>query len=74
MIYRSVDDGLTWNSYPFTIRPDSRGNVPSMHMNESGTHPHALGEARAVDSCSAPLRRWERSGRVAEPLHDGDLQ
>ena len=35
-VYRSRDDGKTWRKMAVTIQPDSRGNVPSMHMNEHG--------------------------------------
>ena len=35
-VYRSVDDGKTWVSEKPTIHPDSRDNMPSMHMNEHG--------------------------------------
>jgi len=35
-VYRSRDDGKTWQSDKVTIYPDSNGNVPSMHMNEHG--------------------------------------
>ncbi len=35
-VYRSKDGGKTWSPMEVTIRPDSRGNVPSMHMNEHG--------------------------------------
>ena len=35
-VYRSRDDGKTWQPIHITIHPDSRGNVPSMHMNEHG--------------------------------------
>lgn len=35
-VYRSQDDGKTWQKIDVTIRPDTRGNVPSMHMNEHG--------------------------------------
>jgi sialidase-1 len=36
-IHRSRDQGRTWSAQEGTvIRPDSRGNVPSMHMNEHG--------------------------------------
>lgn len=35
-MYRSRDDGLTWQVEEITIHPDSRGNAPSMHMNEHG--------------------------------------
>ena len=34
--YRSKDDGKSWQKMESTIHPDTRGNVPSMHMNEHG--------------------------------------
>ncbi len=35
-VYRSSDHGKTWKSQETVIHKDSRGNVPSMHMNEHG--------------------------------------
>ncbi|WP_154856342.1 sialidase family protein [Cyclobacterium xiamenense] len=35
-LYRSSDQGRTWNAEKTTILPDSLGNIPSMHMNEHG--------------------------------------
>ena len=35
-LYRSQDDGLSWSSESVEIKPDSNGNLPSMHMNEHG--------------------------------------
>lgn len=35
-IYRSKDHGKNWETDNFTIYPDSKGNLPSMHMNERG--------------------------------------
>ncbi len=35
-VYRSRDDGKTWIAEEVTIQTDSRGNLPSMHMNEHG--------------------------------------
>lgn len=35
-IYRSGDHGKSWEPVAFEIKPDSRGNGPSMHMNDSG--------------------------------------
>ena len=35
-VFRSQDDGLTWQKINATFRPDSNGHLPSMHMNEHG--------------------------------------
>jgi sialidase-1 len=35
-IYRSKDHGKTWSATESVVKPDSNGNVPSMHMNEAG--------------------------------------
>ena len=35
-VYRSQDDGRTWQVAAASIHPDSRGKTPSMHMNEHG--------------------------------------
>jgi sialidase-1 len=35
-VFRSRDDGKTWESTPVTIHPDTKGNMPAMHMNEHG--------------------------------------
>ncbi|MEM7012133.1 MAG: sialidase family protein, partial [Verrucomicrobiota bacterium] len=35
-VYRSKDDGKTWVAEETKIAPDSKGNMPSMHMNEHG--------------------------------------
>ena len=35
-VYRSKDDGRTWTPETVKIKADSKGNVPSMHMNEHG--------------------------------------
>ena len=36
-VYRSKDHGKSWEAQRATvIKPDSKGNVPSMHMNEHG--------------------------------------
>lgn len=35
-VYRSKDNGKTWNAQETVIHEDSKGNVPSMCMNEHG--------------------------------------
>ncbi|MEO2013987.1 MAG: sialidase family protein [Fuerstiella sp.] len=35
-LFRSSDDGRTWQPEKVTIHADSKGNMPSMHMNEHG--------------------------------------
>jgi len=35
-VYRSKDHGKTWNAEKVTIKPNSLGHIPSMHMNEHG--------------------------------------
>ncbi|MGI9473690.1 MAG: sialidase family protein, partial [Rubripirellula sp.] len=35
-VYRSRDDGKTWNPDRISLKPDSNDNLPSMHMNEHG--------------------------------------
>lgn len=39
-VYRSKDDGRTWQAEKVTIHPDSSGKMPSMHMNEHGITLH----------------------------------
>ena len=35
-VYRSNDHGISWASEKVTILPNSKGHIPSMHMNEHG--------------------------------------
>jgi sialidase-1 len=35
-LYRSQDDGRSWAPLETSIKADSNGNVPAMHMNEAG--------------------------------------
>ena len=50
-LYRSQDQGQTWQAEQPVIHPDSKGNVPSMHMNEHGI----------------TLRHGEHQGRLVRP-------
>lgn len=50
-IFRSKDSGQTWQEQPVNIRPDSKGNAPSMHMNEHGI----------------TLRHGKHRGRIIRP-------
>ncbi|MEE9602140.1 MAG: sialidase family protein, partial [Thermoguttaceae bacterium] len=35
-VYRSKDHGKTWSAMDAAVKPNSKGHVPSMHMNEHG--------------------------------------
>ena len=35
-VYRSKDQGKTWKEDNVTVKPNSLGHIPSMHMNERG--------------------------------------
>ena len=35
-VYRSTDHGKSWSIEPVKILPNSKGHIPSMHMNEHG--------------------------------------
>ncbi len=35
-VYRSKNHGKSWSPMEAVIKPDTNGNVPSMHMNEAG--------------------------------------
>lgn len=48
-LFRSEDDGKSWRSVPVKILPDSKGRVPSMHMNEHGiTLKHGKHKGRLI--------------------------
>lgn len=36
VVYRSTDDGQTWNPENVTYNEDARGNLPALHMSEHG--------------------------------------
>lgn len=50
-VYKSTDHGKTWKKHDTVIHPDTKGNVPSMHMNERGI----------------TLKHGEHSGRLIRP-------
>lgn len=50
-VYRSTDHGKIWSPLEVVIKPDGNGNVPSMHMNESGI----------------TLRHGKHAGRIMRP-------
>ncbi|MDP7656366.1 MAG: sialidase family protein, partial [Roseibacillus sp.] len=50
-VFKSADQGKTWKKIEATIKPDSKGNVPSMHMNDHGI----------------TLRHGEHKGRIIRP-------
>ena len=67
-VYRSTDDGKTWNVQPVTIRPDNQGNMPSMHMNEHGiTLQHGEHKGRLI----RPSRHYGKGNRPVSlfPTH-----
>ena len=50
-MYRSIDDGKSWQTELTEITADENGNIPSMHMNEHGI----------------TLRHGEHAGRLIRP-------
>ena len=50
-VYRSKDHGKSWAPMKVVIKPDTNGNVPSMHMNEHGI----------------TLRHGKHAGRIIRP-------
>ena len=50
-VYRSKDHGKSWKAMKVVIKPDTNGNVPSMHMNEHGI----------------TLRHGKHAGRIIRP-------
>ena len=50
-VYRSKDNGKSWAPMKVVIKPDTNGNVPSMHMNEAGI----------------TLRHGKHAGRIIRP-------
>jgi sialidase-1 len=66
-VYRSKDDGKTWSEMKVVIKPDSNGNVPSMHMNEAGI---TLRHGRHAGRIIRPARHYAgRNHRDQWPEH-----
>ncbi|QGJ70964.1 Exo-alpha-sialidase [Planctomycetales bacterium 10988] len=67
VMYRSQDDGKTWQPEEITIHPDSKENMPSMHMNEHGiTLQHGKYPGRLV---RATRFYGEENSREQWPYH-----
>ncbi len=66
-LYRSQDDGRTWQSEPMNLTPDSKGAMPSMHMNEHGvTLKHGIHKGRLL----RPTRNYAgKNDRSKWPEH-----
>jgi sialidase-1 len=66
-VYRSQDDGLTWQKQDSTFKPDPKGNLLSMHMNEHGiTLRHGKHKGRLL----RPARYYgKRNDRSEWPTH-----
>ena len=61
-VYRSQDDGKTWKKIAAKINPDSKGNMPSMHMNDHGiTLRHGKHKGRLIRPSRFYAGRNERS-------------
>jgi sialidase-1 len=61
-VYRSKDHGKTWNAEEVTIKPNSLGHIPSMHMNEHGI---TLKNGKYAGRLIRPSR-WYGSGNGRE--------
>lgn len=65
-LYRSKDDGRTWEKQEFTLHPNSLGHVPSLHMNEDGSSlRHGPFKGRLV----VPSRWYGRTNYPPEFFH-----
>ena len=61
-VYRSKDHGKTWSPMEVVIKPDTNGNVPSMHMNEAGiTLRHGEHAGRLIRAARHYAGRNQRS-------------
>ena len=65
-VYKSADHGKTWSAWEVKIEPDSKGNTPSMHMNEHGIClRHGCFKGRLV----VPCRWYGRTNYPPEFFH-----
>ena len=72
-LYRSGDDGKTWQTDEVTIHPDSSGNVPSMHMNEHGiTLRHGKHAGRLIRAARHYAGSNEKIKGSTEPVHSSE--
>ena len=66
-VYRSADNGKTWEPQVAEIRKDVRGNVPSMHMNDSGI---TLRHGKYAGRLLRPARHYAAGNKRSEwPNH-----
>ena len=67
-MYRSQDDGQTWKAEEIKLKPDSRGKMPSMHMNEKGI---TLKLGQHKGRLIKPSRNYGKANRPASvfPTH-----
>ena len=66
-VYRSRDNGKSWSEMDVAIKPDSNGNVPSMHMNEHGI---TLRHGAHAERILRPARHYAgRNHRSKWPQH-----
>jgi len=75
-VYISKDHGKTWKVQPTVINKDKNGNVPSMHMNDSGITlrhgKHAGRIMRAARHYGAGNRRSEWPNHYTTAIYSDD--
>jgi sialidase-1 len=66
-VYGSKDNGKTWTEKEVEVKPDSNGNLPSMHMNDHGvTLRHGKHKGRLI----RPSRYYGKQNNHSEwPTH-----